>query len=669
MQSSTPIPSRRSTTYVHHQLTPAKTTSRRLALVGIAAMLAAGSANAASITWSGISSSDGNWNTAANWSGSSIPGSTSATNNTDVATFNIAVANTWGSSADTPIVIDSKRNIGGIIFDAAAGSYFIGSTSGNSLYLTSSGTLQITSTLTNTSLVTETINAPLIIEGTYTITNNSSSGSGAKSAVFQIEGSITGGTTSAMILSLRGNNTNANTISGNISNGASTSLSVSKTDLGTWVLTGNNSFTGNVNIKLGILSVNSIADGGANSALGAGTSITLGQNPTSAGLSATGELLYTGATASSNRTISISNGANGGAGVIEVSNSSSTLTLSGAVTSSSSAYASSLTLQGAGNGVLRGSISGSLLSITKSGSGSWTLSGTNTYGGSTTISAGELDINGSISASSTVSIASGATLGGSGTTGGSVNSNGGTINGSGLVIGGAATLTGSSKLSGVNNANSVTIASGSTSLTGTTTSTNTFSVSVGATLNNDGVANSNMSVSGLLKGDGTVNGNLSLSGTLAPGDGAGIATINGNLTMGSTAVLAMDVTGESAGITHDQIKVSGSVTLAGTLDLSTLSGLTSGATITLIDNTSSSVTSGYFTEIITSGSTYYVTGSSSTYTITIGRTEYELNYASDADGDGAYNDVTLTVVPEPSTWAMLIGGIGLLAFAQKTRRF
>ena len=97
-------------------------------------VLAASSVFAASQTWDGGSTVNGTWSTAANWVGDpTAPGATSGSSSTDVATFNSAIANTWGNSG-TPVVIDSGRNIGTILFDTASvGSYTIGSTIGPAL--------------------------------------------------------------------------------------------------------------------------------------------------------------------------------------------------------------------------------------------------------------------------------------------------------------------------------------------------------------------------------------------------------------------------------------------------------------------------------------------------------------------------------------------------------
>lgn len=59
----------------------------------------------------------------------------------------------------------------------------------------------------------------------------------------------------------------------------------------------------------------------------------------------------------------------------------------------------------------------STVNLVKSGTGTWTLDGTNTYSGSTNINAGKLVVNGNISTSSLTTVGSDATLAGTGTTG------------------------------------------------------------------------------------------------------------------------------------------------------------------------------------------------------------------------------------------------------------
>ncbi|XHR27174.1 MAG: PEP-CTERM sorting domain-containing protein [Chthoniobacteraceae bacterium] len=333
------------------------------------------------------------------------------------------------------------------------------------------------------------------------------------------------------------------------------------------------------------------------------------------------------------------------------------------------ATAASLTLNGTTTNTFSGVISDcgttAPLSLTLS-SGTQILAGANTYRGTTTINGGSLIVNGLLAAASAVSVASGAELAGSGTVGATVSS--GTINGSGLNLG-ATTLNGLSTLKGYNIASSVTVYTGTTTLSGTTKSTSALSVSAGATLNANGTIEGSATVSGLLKGNTTVTGNLALtSGTLARSSSSEITKVQGDFTTDGSSTLVAEVSGSVVGTSYDQVQVGGRVTLAGTLDLSTLSGLTLGTTITLIDNTGSGTTTGYFATIITSGSTY-TAATGSNYTFTAAGKEYLLNYAANADGDGKFNDVTLTVVPEPNTWAMILGGMGTLIWFKRSRRF
>jgi len=233
------------------------------AIVVISIVLVAAPSQAANATWNGGSTTDGNWTNGLNWVGGAAPGDTSgSTTNLDVATFNAAIAHGWGT-AGTPVVIDSaSENIGGITFTTLAAPYFIGSTGGNSLLLSGGGTTQVLGLTSTTGTVTETINAPLVIEGAsagYTFLNSSTSGTGNGTGILNIGGAISGTGAGNTILTLDGTNTNANTISGSISNGSATTLAITKNGNGTWSLTGTNTYTGATTLGAGSLGIASDA--------------------------------------------------------------------------------------------------------------------------------------------------------------------------------------------------------------------------------------------------------------------------------------------------------------------------------------------------------------------------------------------------------------------------
>ena len=362
----------------------------------IAALLTSQSAQTANQTWNG-SGPNGSWTTVTNW-GAAAPGATSGTTNTDVATFNAAITGGWGT-VGTPILIDSAtQNLGGISFGAATGNYFLGTTGGNSLLLSSGGTIQILGSLTATNAIA-TLNAPLIIQGasgTYTLANNSANGAGAGAGTLNIGGGITGGAAGATVLTLSGTNANANTISGIIGNGSATSLAVTKSGVGTWVLSGGNSYTGATLINAGVLNIqHSTALGGtagsttvaSGAALQLQGGITVGNEALS--LNGTG-LLATGAL----RNISGDNVWQGTvtlAGATRINSDSGSLTFNTAANSFTGAQA--LTLGGVGNGTVSGVIATGGGTLTKDDAGTWTLSGANTYTGQTSVNLGVLLLN------------------------------------------------------------------------------------------------------------------------------------------------------------------------------------------------------------------------------------------------------------------------------------
>jgi fibronectin-binding autotransporter adhesin len=146
-----------------------------------------------------------------------------------------------------------------------------------------------------------------------------------------------------------------------------------KTDLGTLVLSGTNTYTGGTLIDAGMLRISSDANLGA----------------AGGGLGFDGGTLNTTADLTSARTVGLT-----GAGAI-LTDTGTTLTLAGAIS-------------GAGT-------------FTKDGAGTLVLTGTNSYAGATTVNAGALFVNGDQSAATGhTSIASSATLGGAGVIGGDV---------------------------------------------------------------------------------------------------------------------------------------------------------------------------------------------------------------------------------------------------------
>ncbi len=220
---------------------------------------------AASATWA-VSATDANWSNGTNWGGSA-PGDTSAgaSGTSDVATFNAPVSNGFGSSG-TPIAVDSGRTIGGVTFDTSTGSYFLGATGGNPLYL-SSGQIQLTSAVTGT--VTETFNNNLILSGTnasYTLANASANGG------FNFRGSITGSNSGTTTLVLGGTNTGSNFLHGVIGNGSGGALSLVKNGTGYWMMDAANTYSGGTTISGGTLALGGDSSGNENvNALGSGT--------------------------------------------------------------------------------------------------------------------------------------------------------------------------------------------------------------------------------------------------------------------------------------------------------------------------------------------------------------------------------------------------------------
>jgi autotransporter-associated beta strand protein len=171
----------------------------------------------------------------------------------------------------------------------------------------------------------------------------------------------------------------------------------------------NNSFNGPITIGRGTLQVASLADAGLNSSLGAGSEAIRISTDTGSGT-----LKFIGpAGSTTNRVIDLLSTT--GAAYIEQAGAAGLLKFTSDFTATG-AGAKTLFLRGsaAGTGEIAGRIADNSTThrtaLTKEGTGTWTLSGANSYTGATLVSAGTLALTGS-SQSPTITVAAGASLG------------------------------------------------------------------------------------------------------------------------------------------------------------------------------------------------------------------------------------------------------------------
>ena len=196
-----------------------------------------------------------------------------------------------------------------------------------------------------------------------------------------------------------GGNGTATEISGAIGeNGGN--FGITRLGSGTTVLSGANTYSGPTWVKAGAISVPSINS--VNSGAGTlGSPINAAQGTVKLGdTTVVGTLIYTGTGNTSDRLIDFA-GTTGGA-TLDHSGTGS-LTLTGGMILSG-VGAKLLTLQGwtTGSAEFSGVISngvGSTVSLTKTGTVTWILSGANTYSGITTVNGGTLDVSGSLNSS------------------------------------------------------------------------------------------------------------------------------------------------------------------------------------------------------------------------------------------------------------------------------
>ncbi|MEJ6578628.1 MAG: PEP-CTERM sorting domain-containing protein [Akkermansiaceae bacterium] len=145
------------------------------------------------------------------------------------------------------------------------------------------------------------------------------------------------------------------------------------------------------------------------------------------------------------------------------------------------------------------------------------------------------------------------------------------------------------------------------------------------------------------------NGNLDQAGgTLSPGASPGNTLINGDWLQQAAGDFLVELNGLIAATEHDQVDVTGTIDLAGGLQISLGFNPEIGDTFTIVDNQGAGAITGTFSQ----GSTVSANGR-----------DFAIDYLG---GDG--NDIVLTVVgiPEPSTSLLSLGA--LLALVGRRRR-
>lgn len=276
--------------------------------------------------------------------------------------------------------------------------------------------------------------------------------------------------------------------------------------------------------------------------------------------------------------------------------------------------------------------------INKTGNGTLTLGGTNTYAGTTNIAAGTVQVG---------------TGGLTGTLGAGPVSNSGQLvfNRDGVLnvpnpISGAGTVR--------QNGPGVTDLAGANTYTGATT------VDLGTLRVSGSVSGSAITVNalGTLGGTGTVGLVTVNGGTIAPGASPG--TLNTGNVLFNGGTLALEFNGNAAGM-YDQLNVVGTVTLQSNVALALNFGYTAaiGDTFKIVNNDLSDAIGGpgLFTFAgtpLNDGDMFSDFGNFTSLTI-----DYN-------GGDG--NDVILAVVPEPGSLVMLMGGLAVLAGARRRRK-
>ncbi|MGO4677835.1 autotransporter-associated beta strand repeat-containing protein [Bosea sp. 2YAB26] len=304
---------------------------------------------------------------------------------------------------------------------------------------------------------------------------------------------------------------------------------------------------------------------------GVGTSLTKVGAGT---LALSGANSYSGGTLLNAGTLAVGSASALGTGTLQMASGTTlranapALTLANAVAlSSGTAFVDTGSLDFGLAGVISG---GGTLS--KTGAGVLTLSGTNTYSGATWIQQGTLRMGGVgvLPNQTAVQISAGAVFDLNG-----IAQTVGSLSGTGDVLLGGTTLTAGGNNSSTTFSGTISGAgsllktgTGTLTLNGTNTYTSVTQVFGGSLVVDGSVATPVIVHAGAtLAGSGSV-GATTIGGTLSPGNSPGTLTVNGSLVMGVASTYIAEVQGTVA----DRVNVTGTASLAGTLRIVPLGG-------------------------------------------------------------------------------------------------
>lgn len=518
---------------------------------------------------------------------------------------------------NTSTLSGTSLTIGGNITPAAASTLTIAGTGSTTL----SGNIIDSTVATSSALTTITVTASgtTTLSGTSTIKTLGVNGGpssiidlGSGTLTIQDQGSSgitssTGGTINGGTISL-GSGPSSNNLDNGAANGKTLTINSKITGpfgyenyvigngTGVTVLTSAASDFPMMVINSSIVSTSSMGMSGSASPLGTDGVIDISASNTTN----PSTYRYTGTGETTNKGFALTGTAANGRADLEANNASGLLKITGNVTNPG-ASTKSLDLIGTGNAEISGVISNydstRLTNVAKSGTGTWALSGVNTYTGATSVTNGTLQIG--------------------------VAGVGSTASGSAVTVNGAtAVLAGSGTINGATTITSGTIKPGDSAGTGTGTLTinNTLNITSGGALNMDIAA--------------------------ALNDSAGYSAA---VAAGTVAAWATGHAADAAVAGNDKLKVTGALTLAGTVTVNCAdpSVFTYGDVINLMDWAS---ISGFSVGGTTSG-TGPTFGSLTLPTLT----------------NGNWWDVSqfmttgiVFVVPEPSRAMLLLTGLTLV---------